>query len=380
MVTEPPRIPTWPDLNRAERAALREILIHGPISRAEISRLTGISKASLTRVTRTLLEHHLVGEGSVQQQSWTGRPSELFEIAADSHHFFGVKLTGDAIYAVITDLAAREVAAIEEPLVSRDVHSVVRQAGAIFREFTRRFDDIAAGGVCLGGNLDQVRQLVTRAHYLEWDDVPLARLMSDELGVPVSAENDVRALTAAEHWFGAAAGCSSMALITIGAGIGFGFVIDDKVVTGTHGRAGRLDHLKIDGAGPVCAEGHRGCAAVYLTSASIVRAIHGVETDYPGAVELARTGHPGAVRVFQDAGKALGMLIGTVANVLDPQKIILTGDGIAVWELAQHDVKTAIAETYSDGAPPLTLDVQPFEFNEWARAAAVVGIRKTLQF
>lgn len=370
----------WPVLNQAERGALREVLIHGPLPRAEIARRLGVSRASLTRVTRTLQEHGLITEGALEQRAWTGRPSELFEITPGARHFFGVKLTGDTIYAAITDLGAHDVATIEEHLRSREVGDVVESIAEIFAAFTERFDDIVAGGICLAGDLTQNRGIVVKSPFLGWSNVPLARLLSDRLGIPVSTENDVRALTAAEHWFGAGAGCSSLALITIGTGIGFGFVIDDKLVTGAHGRAGRLDHLKIDGAGPVCPEGHRGCASVYLTSESIVRSIHGTDTDYAGAVELARTGHPGALRAFHDAGTALGMVLGTVANGLDPQKIILTGDGLAVWEFAHEQIATAIAETFNAGEEPLDVDVQPFEFTEWARAAAVVGIRTALQF
>lgn len=370
----------WPTLNDAERGALREVLIHGPLPRAEIARRLGVSRASLTRVTRSLLEHGLISEGAVELRGWTGRPSELVGITPGARHFFGVKLTGDAIYAVITDLGAHEIAAIEEPLDSREVDDVVARIAAIFETFAERFDDIVAGGICLGGDLSQDRKIVIDAPFLGWHDAPLARILSKKLGVPVAVENDVRALTAAEHWFGAGAGCTSLALITIGAGIGFGFVIDDSLLTGFHGRAGRLDHLKIDEAGPVCSAGHRGCASVYLTSGSIVGALRDVDTDYPGAVELARSGHAGATRAFDDAGTALGTIIATVANALDPQKIILTGDGLAVWELAREKVDEAIAGTLDAGPVALDLDVQPFEFNEWARAAAVVGIRAALRF
>lgn len=370
----------WPALNHSEREALREVLIHGPLPRAEIARRLGVSRASLTRVTRTLLDHGLIVEGATEQRAWTGRPSELFDIAPNARHFFGVKLTGDAIFATVIDLGAHEVATIEETLVSRDVDDVVARIAAIFATFREQFDDIVAGGVCLAGDLSQDRAIVVDSPFLGWRDVPLAGILAAELGIPMATENDVRALTATEHWFGAGAGCSSLALITVGTGIGFGFVIDDRLVAGSHGRAGRLDHLKIDSAGPLCLEGHRGCASVYLTNDAIVRSLQGADTDYAGAIELARGGHPAALRAFRDAGTALGTLIATVANGIDPQKIILTGDGLAVWDLAETEIRAAIDDVLSTGSEPLELDVQPFQFDEWARAAAVLGIRTVLRF
>lgn len=385
MTMDPPRTTdegrrTWPRLNSAERGALREVLIHGPLPRAEIARRLGMSRASLTRVARTLVELGLIREGAVEQRAWTGRPSELFEIAPGARHFFGVKLTGDTIYATVTDLAARQVATTVEPIESRDVDDVVERISVVFHSFAERFDDIVAAGVCLAGELTHDRSVVVRSPFLGWRDVPLAAMLSARLGVPVATENDVRGLTAAEHWFGAGAGCTSLALVTVGTGIGFGFVVDDKMLAGAHGRAGRLDHLGVDDAGPVCPEGHRGCASVYLTSDSIVRAVHGAETDYSGVVALAREGHAGALRAFRDAGAALGKILGTIANTLDPQKFILTGDGLAVWELAEAEATAAVQATVSRGGDPVVVDVQPFEFDEWARAAAVVGIRTVLRF
>jgi len=376
----PAATPAWPRLNHGERETLREVLIHGPLPRAEIARRLGVSRASLTRVTRSLLEHGLIIEGATEQRAWTGRPSELFDIAPTARHFFGVKLTGDTIFAAVIDLGAHEVATVEEALTSRDVADVVKRIAAIYTELSGAFDDIVAGGVCVAGDLTQDRKLVVDSPFLGWKDVPLASILTDELGIPMATENDVRALTATEHWFGAGAGCSSLALITVGAGIGFGFVIDDRLVAGHHGRAGRLDHLRIDDAGPFCPEGHRGCASVYLTNESIVRSLNGAAADYTEAVELARGGHPAALRAFRDAGTALGTLIATAANGIDPQKIILTGDGLPVWEIAETEIRAAIDEVLSAGSERLELDVQPFQFNEWARAAAVLGIRTVLRF
>lgn len=370
----------WPRLNHGEREALREVLIHGPLPRAEIARRLGVSRASLTRVTRNLLEHGLIVEGATEQRAWTGRPSELFNVAAGARHFFGVKLTGDTIFATVVDLGAHEVATVEEALLSREVADVVERIRAIFEEFSGQFDDIVAGGVCVAGDLTQDRKIVVDSPFLGWKNVPLARVLTAELGIPMATENDVRALTATEHWFGAGAGCSSVALVTVGAGIGLGLVINDQLVPGFHGRAGRLDHMKIDDAGPFCSEGHRGCASVYLTNDSIVHSLHGAAVDYPDAVAMGRAGHPAALRAFRDAGTALGVLLATVANSIDPQKIILTGDGLPVWELAEPQIRAAIDETMSAGSAPLELDVQPFEFNEWARAAAVLGIRTVLRF
>jgi predicted NBD/HSP70 family sugar kinase len=374
--------PTWPVLNEAERSTVREVLIRGPRSRAEIARTLGLSKTSLTRVTRRLVDVGLLTEGDVELRGWTGRPSELMHAELTGRHFFGVKLTGDALFWVVTDLGARVVESGDEPLEDRAVDSVLDQVSAVYRNLETRHPTLTAAGVCVAGDIAMVagRQIVLDSPFLGWHDVPVAQLLSDRWGIPVTVENDVRALTAAELWFGAGAGCESLALITVGAGVGFGFVNSGRLIEGHRGGAGRLDHLPIDPSGPICKLGHRGCASGFLPNQAIVDALrmHGV--DYPGAVRLAREGNPAAVRAFGDAGHALGILIGTIANLLDPEKIVLTGDGLAVVDLARPRLDDAIASVRVPQTAPTPLVVVPFEFEEWARAGAVAGIRSVLVF
>jgi len=379
---------TWPHLTGVERGALRELLIHGPLPRAELARRLQVSRASMTRATRLLVEHSLIAEDEITLRGAMGRPSEMLVVSEDAHHLLGIKLTGDAVFAVVTTLGARLVASVEEPLVSNSVQDTVDQIARIHARFSETFSDIHAAGVCLAGDLATVdgQQIVIASFFLRWRDVPLAALLSERLGIPVTADNDVRALTAAEHWFGAGAGCESLALVTVGAGIGFGLVVDGRVVTGHNGRAGQLDHLLVDTTGPECGLGHRGCASAYLPSACIVQAISDADEetddglDYDAAVSRARAGDPIALRAFDDAARALGIIIGTVVNGLDPQKIVLTGDGLAVMELQGERVVQTIEATRLPSALPVPLDVQPFEFTEWARAGAVLAIRSLLRF
>lgn len=323
-----------------------------------------------------------LAEGGTQLRGLTGRPSELLHVVADARHFLGIKLTGDALYAVVTDLCARTVASMEEPLVSKDVADVVTQIAEVAAGYRLEFPDLTAVGVCLAGRIERRRDVsvVMDSAFLGWDDVPLAQLVHQRTGLPATTDNDVQALTAAEHWFGAGAGFDSLAVITIGAGIGCGLVVNGQLVSGAHGAHGLIGHTIVDLDGRECSLGHRGCASSYLLNESIAEAAlgPGEEASYPAAVARAEAGDRPALAAFSRAGRALGILIGTIVNVIDPAKVILTGDGLPVYPLARDEVHAAIASTVGSGPPPVDLDVQPFDFDEWARGGAVCAIRHVL--
>lgn len=363
--------PTWPRLSQAERDVLLELLIHGAKPRSELAARLRLSRPTLSRVTKAMVTHGLLVEGATELRSTTGRPSEMLHVHGASHRFLGVKLTADRLFAVVTDLTATVVESVEQPLPSNDPDEVIATITAI----ATGFDGLTGLGVVLGG---VVRAgLVAQAGFLDWTDVPLGPRLTEATGVPTFVDNDVQALTAAEHWFGAGAGTTSMVVITIGAGVGTGLIVDGTLVEGSHGFPPRFSHILVDPRGPRCGYGHRGCASSYLMTHVILRQLDGSPT-YDEAVDRVHSGNEQAKAVFEGSGYALGVLIGTAANFLDPQKILLTGDGLPLYELTAPMVHKGIEDTYEDDPALIDLDVQPFDFGEWARSAAALAIRKTI--
>ncbi|EWS82373.1 ROK family transcriptional regulator [Brachybacterium phenoliresistens] len=369
--------PGWPPLSPVHRGTLRTLLTRGSRSRAEIARELDMSRASITRAARDLVDHGLVAEGHLELRGATGRPGEMLHARPEAWSFLGIKLTGDRLYAVITDLSAKILVEADEPLRSRAVEEVVAQIAEARERLEAPHPPLAAAGVALGADVRMIPGLgaMVDSSYHGWQGVPLARLVDEALGIPAHVENDVRCLTAAEHLFGVGSGLDSLVLLTVGVGLGFGMILDGRLVTGTHGKAGRLDHLPLSEDGPICPYCRRACFSAALTNDAMLRTLARPGIDYPGLVALARAGDEEALEVFRIAGRALGAATATLANTLDPQKVVVTGDGIAVTELARAEIDEAItAHAHPNGAL-ISLEIAPFEFNEWARAAAVLAIR-----
>jgi len=370
----------WPALPDGSRLALREILIHGVLSRAEIARSLGLSRASLTRAMRILVSQRLVVEVGTDVRGATGRPSELLQVSSGQWEFLGVKLTKDRLYAAVTDLGGRVLALHEEGIDDTAAESLAEQITLVLDRLRDAHPAVCAIGVSLPGDV-MVRageSVVAASVFLGWHEVPFARMLEERTGIATFTANDVHALTAKEHWFGAGAGRGSMVLVTVGEGLGLGLIANGQVSTGEHGRLGRIGHLPVLGGGPDCGLGHAGCASSYLPSPVIVRNAGHEGKTYDQVVELARDGDGPSLAAFEDAGRALGVLLATAVHIADPSAIVLTGDGLPVYDLARATVDESMRAALAPYTEPVTVEVQPFEFSEWARAGAVLAIRRLL--
>ena len=317
----------WVPRSGAYRAVALEVLINGPISRSEIARKLDLSQGSLTRLSTPLLASGLLVEAG---QDGPARPrSRPLDVVSGSRHFVGVKLTGTDAMAVVTDLRANIVAFDRIALDSTEPARVVEQIAAMAAELAEGVPSVTALGVGLGG-LVEGYTMVRRAPFLDWTDVPLGPMLAAATGLPTVIENDVVALTEAEHWFGSGRGLDRFAVLTVGAGVGYGAVVNGATVLSPDSGIGLVGHWPLDESGPLCPQGHRGCAQAMLATPGIVGAIASVlgrSVGYDECLDLAAAGHPAARRVVDDAGRGLGRLIAAVANLTVPQLVILGGEG-----------------------------------------------------
>ncbi|GAA2109582.1 ROK family transcriptional regulator [Microlunatus panaciterrae] len=366
----------WEPLDGSALAVALAVLRSGPIARAELARKLDLSSGSLTRLTRPLIAQGLLVERAPQLFARTGRPSLPLDVVAESASFIGVKITDDTVYAVVTDLRGDLIDRVEAPLVQTDPQSTVEIISGLAEDLRGRYDRVAGIGIGLAGVIEQ-RRLVLRAPILGWEHFPLADAVTARTGLTCTVENDVKAFTQAEHWFGAGRGLTSFVVLTVGAGIGCGLVVHDQIVRGHHGVAGAVGHLPLRTEGARCELGHVGCARAVLTSGSISRQLTSRRrrsTTFDQALELYRAGNPFAVELLDEAAYRLGILAGTVANVIGPERMLLSGEGIGFALLAPDTVRRGLREVAHWSLGELDLVVEPLEFFEWARGGAAIAI------
>jgi predicted NBD/HSP70 family sugar kinase len=361
-------------LTDSERALARAVLIHGPIARSALTNRLGLSPASLTRLAKPFLDRGYLVELDDLADGSVGRPVRPLDVAPGLGRFAGVKVTGDALEVVVTDVRAALLAHRTTSLETHEPGGVAARIAEVIRSL--EVEALVGIGVALGGAVDG--GTVRFAPFLEWEDVAFAPLLEHEVGVPVSLENDIVALAEAERWFGLGRGIPGFVVLTIGAGVGYGLVVGGEVVRSAEAGLGLGGHIPLNDNGPLCQAGHRGCSQAMLTSGSIAAQVSAAmqrPVTYDEALERAVDGEPAAAAVVGAAADALGRLIALAANLTFQTAAVLAGEGIGLFAIAEDRVRAAIAAGRDPRADPVRLYVDDSGFTAWARGAAAVSIQ-----
>lgn len=353
-----------------------EVLRRGPISRAEIGRRLGLSHASLSRLSAPLIERGVIHDVGEHSNGRVGRPSRLLDVDASSHYFLGIKIRETEIIAAITDLRGDVVDSTTVALNDRSSDAVVHQVKDLHRTFAAGHI-VTAIGIGIGGAVHE-RRTVISASFLGWDDVDLADRIEHETRTPTLVENDVVALCEYEDWFGVASHDERFAVVTLGIGTGFGLVVNGRPIVGDDYGFGLVGHWPMDPTGPLCHQGHRGCAAALLNSDAIARYASealGRDTGFDETIQLAADGHPAAERIVYDGARGLGVLLAAICNLTLPDRIIIAGEGVRL-AVVGHDAMLRKARELRDPRaqmPPI--NYSSGDNVEWARGAAVLAIQ-----
>ncbi|MEU8819772.1 ROK family protein [Actinoplanes sp. NPDC048796] len=369
----------------AVTAVFTAVLTEGPITRVALARRLDLSSGAVTKAARPLIDLGYLEEMAATERTGpgAGRPASPLAIRAGSEFFVGVKITADELIGVVCDLRAEVRVSAHRRLAGADVDQVLTQLGELvddlldgpggYRPRTRRL------GLAVSGDVDPVTGLVRYSPFLRWHDVALRERAEKITGLAVTVENDVKALTIAEHWFGEGVGAESFALVTVGAGIGCGLVVGGRLVSGAHGVAGEIGHIGIDVDGPACHCGSRGCVEAIAGADAIVRQARSAsgrpDLTFEDAVELARRGDVAVCEVFARAGDAIGAGIAAVANLVGPARIVVSGEGLAAYDLFEPHIRAGFQRRAFGAAADCPLSIRPLPFEEWARGAATVSIK-----
>lgn len=371
-------------INRSQ--VLNTIRTHGPISRADIARVTGLSQATVTTITAELINEGLILEKQTGN-STGGRPPILLDLNPESLYVVGLKLTEHYISAALTNIRADVITNLTIP-ASGETHSVEWVVDFVEEAVERSLTAAGVGrgqlagvGIGMAGVIDSVTGECRYSPFFQWQDVPFRQLVEERLRVPVYVDNDVNTLTMAEQWFGHGRDVDDFLVITIGRGIGMGIVVNGQFYRGAGGGAGELGHTVIDPEGPLCDCGKHGCLETYVSDGALVRqardALQGEELTIEEMVARASDGEPALQAIFKRAGHVLGVGVANMVNIFDPARIIITGEGTRAGALLFDPMLESIERhTFNGLAEDVEIVIQEWGDEAWARGAASLVLRE----
>ena len=349
---------------RASNAAelLRTIWSHADgITRPAISRLTGLSRSTVSGIVHELMAAGQVEESHVAKSSG-GRPPVVIRFKDAAFHVVGVEMGASHVTAVLSDLRGRIVASVRtEYDVQGDPPGTLRVLGDFI---ARCIEALPAGSRLVGIGIgvpcpvdatlpDHLSERILPA----WRDVRLAGWVHRRFGTRVFVENDANLGALAEHRWGVATDVDHFTYIKVATGVGAGHVIGGEIFRGAAGIAGEIGHSAVLVDGRQCRCGLHGCLEAQIGSQSIVdqarERLRAGETsalaDQPelslaDVVAAARSGDGLALSLIEDAGRYLGIAVANLLNLMNPAKVVVGGRLTAAGDLLLQPLRRTIRD------------------------------------
>jgi predicted NBD/HSP70 family sugar kinase len=355
----------------------------GPLSRTEIVRELDLSAAMVTQVTRELIGHGMLEELDLKP-SRGGRPAQRLGLVGSAGRALGVKVTAHHLVIVDVRLDGNVLGSWRRPFDPASPSALDDLADAMAATLAEvdQTPPILGIGVGVPGSVVDQAVGTVDAPTLGWQSLPVGDRLRRRLGLPVLVENDVNALAAAERLYGRGRTHRDFLVLTIGRGVGAAIVTDGRVYRGTRGGAGEFGHVPVDMAGPLCGCGTAGCLEAFVGSAGLVASARarGLLSDGPGdqlgaVAELGRAaeaGDAGARAVFAEAGAVLGRATAGLINIVDPEVVVVLGEGVAEWRFWRAGFDPAVRKGLLPGRRDISIEVESWDDTSWAQGAAAL--------
>ncbi len=355
-----------------EAELLKRLRARGGLSRVELARELHLAPSTTGIYVDRLMRDRFIVESQKADRE-QGRPPTLLVPNPDGGRFVGVDFEARGILATVVDFSQQVV---------KQSRRAIREGDSVERILVRIEEVIHTAlegdprpllgiGVGVPGTID-LAQGVARgyAHIPGWQDVPLARRLSIEFGVPVHLENNIRSMAMAELWFGQGLGLKNFVCLGVRTGIGVGVVADGRLIRGEHGGAGQI------GKWPAPGSGANGSARTLESAASLTAILSSASKaskarmDFATLRAAAESGDRKILSVLARAAAVHGWAIHQLETLFDPRRIILVGP-LAELGAAFLDPLTEAAHHHSTDTPPEIVNSTLGQFSGAFGAAAL---------
>jgi glucokinase-like ROK family protein len=319
----------------------------GPINKAEIARLTGLSIPTVMKISDEFMQNHLVqivGKG----ESNGGKRPELMQLISDANYIVGVDIGRSRTTAIVMDLSGKVISKKtmetgETQPVDVLVQRIINLISQTIYECKIAEEKLLGMGIVTPGLIDIETKIIIFSPDFGWENIDIVTPIKNKFNLPVHLENSNRAVAMGEKWFGAAKDSSHFICINWGHGIGSAIIENGEFNRGNSGSSGEFGHITLKKEGPLCECGNRGCLEALASGNAIARdakaaiaqgghskilEIVDYDTRKINAKEVfdaAKLGDELANEIIDQAIEYIGIGLASYINLLDPDLIVLSG-------------------------------------------------------
>lgn len=343
----------------------------GPISRAEISKITSLTPASISKTTKKLLKIGLLKEMGLGNTSG-GRPPVLLKLNASAANLIGVYLGPKKIELIVSDLDGGIKYETEIFLKNKSKKNILNNLIVLLEKVVKASkDEIFGIGIAMNGIVDSEKGVSLYSPHYEWGEVNIEKILKEKFGIPIIVDNDVRAMAVAERKFGAAKKENDLAVINISNGIGAGIILNGELYNGSNYSAGEIGHIVVEeNSTKRCSCGNYGCLEAVASNQAVIekvkfKLLNGEKSRYLNEADLTiekicdaalkgdRVSRDTIIEIARSIGKALSVFV----NILNPKLIILVGELNTVSDILYKNINE-IVKRYAIGTTQRELEIK----------------------
>lgn len=343
-----------------------QLWTNAPLSRAQLAKVTGLNKTTVSSLVHELLTKGFVREAG-QRPSRGGRPATLIELNPQAACMIGVEIGVDYICAILTNFRAETEWRHYEPTGSHPSHqAIIERVKEIIGDAIKTADRLGLPllgvGVGVPGLVDIDSGLLLFAPNLKWRDVPVRDMLASAFDFPILVDNEANLSALGEYYFGAARGTETFIYISVGVGLGGGVFLHGMPYLGASGYAGEFGHMAIVDDGLPCNCGSRGCWETVVSNRAVVNQARQATQTHPGSrlmeitqgqidqitlpvvIRSAEEGDETAMEVLHKSGRYLGLGIANLINAYNPELVVLGGALSSAYPFMLPVVEKVVAE------------------------------------
>ncbi|CAM2067441.1 ROK family protein [Sulfidibacter corallicola] len=278
-----------------KRFILKTIYERDPISRADLARLTKLTRASISNVVAALLEENLVHEVGLAKKS-VGKPPTLLSFNKSARQLITLDLANDQFRGCLMNLRGDITDRVKISVEEQRGESAVDKVVELIEELKAKATEPLLGiGIGTPGVIEPYRGVVKSAINLNWSDLPLGDMLEERFDIPVYIANDAQLAALAQYLFSPdKESIKNLILVKVGRGIGSGIIFGGEIFFGDGFSAGEIGHVVVDPNGKLCTCGHNGCLETMASTRALSEQMTQIAMANPSSKlhDKARAGHP----------------------------------------------------------------------------------------